>query len=132
VGRAVYPFEPTWLDKNFRKALKKLRSAEDREQILAQIEALLDALGQCRHPIQDPNLSRWHPTPYRGLKIPRGNLVEYRFPNLIRVVVCDFPGGVGGSREPTLLLLGVTLHHDHDRLMRLFKQHKKGIGKWRP
>jgi hypothetical protein len=127
VSRPVIPFEPTWLDKHFRKALKALGDAE-KEACLSRLSHLIDALKECSHPVQDPQLAPWSPSAYKGVvKIRSGHLAEYRFKGtLMRVIACYF------LDRPEILLLTVTLHHDHDRMKRLLKEHGSSFSAYLP
>jgi mRNA-degrading endonuclease RelE of RelBE toxin-antitoxin system len=117
VGRPVVPYEPTWLDKTFQKELNSLNSSEQGKctRLLAE---LIDALKSCRHPTQDSNLQKWHPTSYKGVvAIKGGHLAEYRLTGTMRVIAFYFE-----DRE-TILLVVATIKHDHDRMKRLLRDH---------
>jgi hypothetical protein len=123
VSRPVIPYLPTWLDKFFRKGLKGLTS-QDQEAYEERLGDLLEALAECRHPIQDPNLRPWNPSSYRGVvKIKGGgHLAEYRFPpTTMRVIACYF------IDRPEILLLAATINHDHPRMQRLIKEHGRSL-----
>ena len=53
-------------------------------------------------------------------------LVEYRLGGLIRVIA-KYPARQGSD---DILLLAVTLEHDHERLKSLLRQHKSAIQGW--
>lgn len=122
MARAVLPYEPTWLDKHFRKALSQLPVAEQRD-CASRLADLVSALKECGHPIKDPRLAQWRPSPYNGVvRIRRGHLAEYRFRGtLMRVIACYF------DERPELLLVTATLTHDHDRMKRLLKEHGSNL-----
>lgn len=125
MSRPVYPFLPTWEDRRFKKELSKL-SEEARERALEEISALIGALAECRHPTKDEALRPYEPSPYRApgmKKEPR--LYEYRLSGVRRVIA-------GWVRDgEAILMIAVTLSHDHDRLIRLLKQHRGDLEEWR-
>ena len=128
-GRKVVPFEPTWLDKHFKKAFKKLNARSQRER-KAQLIELTEALQNSSHPIQDPKLSRYRRSSYRGVaQIDGGQLVEYRLPGTLRVIVCFFAQGSAAIEEEHVVLMTATLNHDHERMKRLIKQHRREVGR---
>lgn len=120
MARQVLPYKPTWLDKFFRKDLERLPQ-KDRGVCLQSLEDLLADLKACRHPLQDPLLSRWRPTPYKGVVKLAGHLAEYRLGSTMRVIACYF------DDNETILLVAVTLKHDHERLKRLLKEHGRSL-----
>lgn len=123
--RPVYPFLPTWEDRRFKKELSKL-SPDAREGVLEEIRALIDALAGCRDPIRDRKLRPYQPSPYRapGLKNePR--LYEYRLSGVTRVLAAWVQDG------EAVLMVAVTLSHDHPRLIRLLKQHRSSLMDWK-
>jgi hypothetical protein len=117
VSRILIPYEPTWLDRNFKKEFRSLSDAEQAscEEVLGNF---MEDLQKCKHPIQDPILRKWRPSNYRGVvSIKRGHLAEYRLTNTLRVIACYFE-----DREE-LLLVVATIRHDHDRMKRLLREH---------
>jgi hypothetical protein len=52
---------PFWTDPRWKRELKKLPAAQQR-QLLNSLSALLQALGQCRDPLRDNDLSPWQPS----------------------------------------------------------------------
>lgn len=122
MSRVVRVFEPTWQDRHFRKALEKLR-AEERKQRAGQVAALVKVLRVCANPVTDPALQAWRPSSYRGVIQLKGGgqLVEYRFPGVMRVIACCFDSS-GEPRRSLVLLLTITLEHDHERMKRLLRQ----------
>lgn len=79
-------------------------------------------LRECRHPIKDPQLGRWRPSPYRGVvKVKGGHLAEYRLTSTMRVIACYFE-----DREDILLVVA-TIKHDHERMKRLLKEHGRAF-----
>ncbi len=116
-------FEPTWLDRKFRKDFDRL-AANEKQRWQAELEALFEALVTCRHPTSDPQLQKWQPSPYRisGLS----DLYEYRCRFPLRIIVRWF---ASSEREPTgvVLLIAATLAHDHDRLKLLIERSREEI-----
>lgn len=124
MSRPVYPFLPTWEDRRFKKELSRL-SVDAREGVLREISTLIEALAECRDPIRDQELRSYKPSPYRapGLKNePR--LYEYRLSGVKRVIAAWISDG------EAILMIAVTLSHDHTRLLRLLKQHRSGLVGW--
>jgi len=122
VPRLVRVFHPTWQDRYFRKAVEKL-SPEEREERARQVASLVKILQVCSHPVTDPRLQPWRPSSYRGVaQIKGGLLVEYRFPGVMRVIACCFDGTADPSCQGLVLLLTVTLDHDHERMKKLIRQ----------
>jgi hypothetical protein len=54
-------------------------------------------------------------------------LVEYRFPGVMRVIACCFDGHADATYQGLVLLLTITLDHDHDRMKRLIRQSSAAI-----
>ncbi|HSK77322.1 MAG TPA: hypothetical protein VLQ45_12790 [Thermoanaerobaculia bacterium] len=48
-------------------------------------------------------------------------MAEYRFPGTLRVIACYF------EERPEILLVTVTIKHDHDRMKRLLKEHGSSL-----
>lgn len=125
MSRSIYPYEPTWLDSQFKKSFKKL-SRKDQELCSQRMDDLIEALEHCNHPALDPRLQRWRPSAYRSIAGINGDFVEYRFPGTMRVIACYFEVHPG-ELDDSVLLIAVTLNHDHDRIQRLIRTHKAGI-----
>jgi hypothetical protein len=123
--RPVRFFEPLWFDRDFKKSLKSLSPAE-RENRLRELEELANALGLCRHPTHGPELARWRPSAYHVPKLTEIPLYEYR---------CKFPMRVvAGWLEPSesdpdgaVLLVAVTLSHDHRRLQEIVARNREAL-----
>ena len=65
----------------------------------------------------------WRPSAYRGvIQTKDGYLVEYRFPGVMRIIACCFDSPAGTPHQGLVLLLTITLDHDHDRMKRLIRQ----------
>jgi len=127
VPRLVRVFEPTWQDRSFRKALEKLNPRE-REERASQVAALVKVLQVCSHPVTDPRLQPWRPSSYRGvIQVKGGSLVEYRFPGVMRVIACCFDGSAEALYQGLVLLLTITLDHDHERMKKLIRQSSADI-----
>lgn len=124
--RAVYTFGPTWQDRSFKKEFKRL-PADRRNQLLEELASLIDTLAACTHPTADQRLATYRPSAYQvpGLKgaLP---LYEYRLKKLTRVIA-----GWHGDGE-AVLMVAVTLSHDHNRLKRLIQGQTKAVGGWAP
>jgi hypothetical protein len=54
-------------------------------------------------------------------------LVEYRFPGVMRVIACCFDSQADAPHQGLVLLLTITLDHDHDRMKRLIRQSSAAI-----
>jgi hypothetical protein len=119
----IRTFEPTWLDRRFRKDYERL-SASEKQRRQVEMEALFAALAGCRHPTSDPDLQRWQPGPYRisGLS----DLYEYRCRYPLRIIVRwitpseQVPAGA-------VLLVAATLAHDHERIKLLIERSRQEI-----
>lgn len=122
MARLVREFEGTWLDKKFLKAFKKL-AAGDQERFRKSLGELIDTLKGCRHPISDPNLARFRPTPYHRPFAPESGfaLAEFRLGSVWRVIVAFKQPGTLESEVTDLLLVAATVDHDHDRLQALIQ-----------
>jgi len=126
MAELVY-YQPAWLDRSFKKALKKT-PARERKQRLEDLGDLLEALQSCSHPTLDPTLQRWRPTAYRGVvEIEGVRFVEYRLPRLVRVIACYSEEENPEDAVTRIILLTATLTHDHERMQRLIRQHRSGI-----
>jgi len=124
--RPVVPFERLWLDREFKKALRALPQSEQ-EAKLQEIESLIRALAVCRHPVTDPFLARWRPSPYHigGLT----GLHEYRCKYALRIIVRWIEPS---SQDPAglVLMVAATLTHDHTRLREIIARNKGEIRNW--
>lgn len=107
----------TWADREFRKDYKRLPRKE-RELCEERLEALIGTLASCNHPALDPDLRKYRPSSYRVRRKGEGKLLEYRLPGVLRVIVCYF------EAESVILLVAVTLTHDHERLRRLIERNQ--------
>lgn len=119
----IRPFEPTWLDRKFRKDFERLVASE-KQRRQAELDSLFTALSACRHPTSDPGLQRWQPGPYRvsGLS----DLYEYRCRYPLRIIVRWI---APSEREPegVVLLVAITLAHDHERVKLLIERSRREI-----
>lgn len=130
VSREVRTFSPTWQDRHFRKSVERL-SPEARNERALQVSSLVKALQECANPVTDPRLRPWWPSTYKGvIRVQGGHLVEYRFPGVMRVIACCFDSTALPSCQGLVLLLTVTLDHDHDRMKRLLREHSGGISQF--
>ena len=136
--RHVYPFKLTWEDKHYRKTLNKLNSKQQKK-LLKEIAALIKALSNCTHPTSDPILQRWNPSPYKRV-IKQSGLYEYRLDKMTRVIACLIEVNPDDEADPNddnevdevVLMLTVTLTHDHERMRRLIQSQKGSISTWTP
>ncbi|HEV2843415.1 MAG TPA: hypothetical protein VG477_01100 [Thermoanaerobaculia bacterium] len=127
--RLVRTFQPTWQDRHFRKAVEKLRP-EQREERAHQVASLVKVLQICTHPVTDPRLQAWRPSSYRGvIQVQGGQLVEYRFSGVMRVIACCFDSNANPSCQGMVLLLTITLDHDHERMKTLIRQSEGDIAR---
>jgi hypothetical protein len=117
-------FEPTWFDREAKKAVRKL-SPRERARFEEDLASLLETLLGCRHPATDPALAHWRPVPYSGVvQLPTGfHLVEYHLSGLARIIA----GYREGGTVDQVLLLAVTVRHDHARLKRLIQAHRREL-----
>jgi hypothetical protein len=127
VSRRVLLCKRTWQDKRFQKTFNKLNRREQ-DDLLIRLSELSAALAATSHPILDPVLKqKFRPGAYDGVVALKGaKLVEYRLGNLVRVIA-KYP-----ARESSddILLLAITLDHDHERLKSLLRQHRSEIQDW--
>jgi hypothetical protein len=113
MARTVRVSELFWSERELKKAFRGLSQTEQEER-LGELEQLSHALAKCRHPVTDPDLQRWQPSPYNVPKVGI-RLYEYRFRYPFRVIA--------GILEPSeqdpegvVLIVAATLTHDHKRL----------------
>jgi hypothetical protein len=131
VARQVRPFLPTWQDKRYVKELKR-QSPRDRKAIEKDLAELLATLRGAADLATDPDLARFKPTAYRyrgvpQLRSPGAQLYEYRLHGLTRVIVCHFVSHPAVGGEELVLLLAMTVSHDHERLVRLIREHRSSF-----
>lgn len=106
------------MDKEYQKDFNKLPESE-RGEHLEQLRLLTKALSLCKDPLKDQFLQSFHPKPYKyAANIP--GLYEYRLDHGRSRVVAKW----GGS---WILLVALTVTHDHERLKALLKTHKTSI-----
>ena len=122
LSRRVYPFEPTWLDREYRKTFGAM-SEDEQNEVKQTLTDLLTDLATCKHPCKCPSLAKWKPTPYPGVGVTA--LYEYRTESLSRVIVRCPDVAVDGE----ILLIAATLTHDHIRLRRLIEANRKALAK---
>lgn len=90
----------------------------------------MKVLKVCAHPVTDPRLQSWRPSSYRGvIQVKGGYLVEYRFPGVMRVIACCFDGSADAPVQGLVLLLTITLDHDHERMKKLIRQSSGDIAR---
>ena len=122
--RPVYYFIPTWEDQRYTKALKKL-NPQQQEECLQELNDLINDLANCKHPKADPILKRWKPGPYKRV-IRVSDIYEYRCGQTMRVIARF----IDPAPEGEVLLLAVTLNHEHKRMKRLMKAHEREVSTW--
>lgn len=120
--RRLFTYTPTWLDREYKKSLKALSEQEQADHE-ADLSGLLRALQACRHPATDLALQRYRPTAYAGLGVP--GLYEYRLAGLGRVIARCLDAAPGGD----MLLVAITVIHDHERIKRLIDKNKKPLSR---
>lgn len=127
MSRRVLLCDRTWLDRRFKKAFTRL-TRQEQDELLTRLSELSAALGMGAHPILDPVIKqRYRPGAYDGVVSLKGaKLVEYRLGSLVRVIA-KYPARQGSD---DILLLAVTLDHDHERLKSLLRQHRSDIEHW--
>jgi len=121
--RQIRSFDPTWKDRAFRKTFEKLSAAERTRQA-DEITALIELLGRARHPTLDPALQSWRPSAYRVPGV--AGLFEYRGRNLLRIIA-QWREPTAEEPEGLVLLIAITLDHDHDRLRRLIESNRRDL-----
>jgi hypothetical protein len=110
MARAVRVSELFWRERKLKKAFRDLSETEQGER-LRELEQLSHALAECRHPVTDPDLQRWQPSPYKvGIR-----LYEYRFRYPFRVIA-GFLEPSEQEPDGVVLIVAATLTHDHKRL----------------
>jgi hypothetical protein len=124
--RVVYCIA-TWGDRQFRKSFEKL-SADEQVSFLEKLHALERSLENASHPATDPVLRQtYRAKSYSGVVSLKGAaLIEYSLGNLTRVIA-KYPAS---KSEDAILLVAVSLTHDHERLKRLIKQGRAEIDGW--
>ena len=128
--RDVYVFDPTWRDRQFSKELAKA-SEGARSEVDKRLDDLISALKTTPHPASDPKIQQaFRANSYAGvIQLPGSNLIEYRFQefgNKLRVIA-KWPGCEG---DDCVLLLTITISHDHDRMKSLLRLYKSEIKDW--
>jgi len=126
MGRPVRQFEPLWFDSHFQKDFKKLPKPQQ-DQRRRELAELATDLGQCNHPTHDPSLAVWKPSAYHVPKIPPSvTLFEYRGKYPLRVIARWIEPSEADP-EGAILLVAVTLSHDHKRLKEIIGKHRTGL-----
>ena len=126
MARPVRQFEPLWLDRHFKKDFKRLPKTQQEER-LRELADLATALSHCNHPTHDPRLAAWKPSAYHVPRIPSHiRLCEYRCAYPLRVIARWIEAS---EEEPegAVLLVAVTLSHDHDRLKEIIAIHRASL-----
>ena len=125
--RRVFRCQSTWSDRQFKKSFARL-SPDRQERFLEKLLALQLALESAPHPATDPNLRQsFRAKSYSGVVQLKGAaLIEYSLDNLSRVIA-KYPAREGSD---DILLIVVTLDHDHEHLKRLIKGNRAEINEW--
>jgi len=127
VSRRILICNQTWQDRKFEKAFKKLDAKKQRE-LLEKLADLSSILARVPHPASHPELQKYRPTANDGVAHLKGGgkLLEYRLE--VSRVIAKHPACAGSD---DVLLLAITVDHDHDRLKALIQQHRSEIDGWR-
>lgn len=129
MSRRVFYFDKTWKDRQFQKDFSGLRpSPKEQDDFLDELKVLIAALENTPHPATDPTLrQKYKAKSYRGvIALKSGNLIEYSLGNLTRVIA-KFPARTGSA---DILLIVVTIFHEHERIKRLLKLNRSHIENW--
>jgi len=123
----VFACTATWKDRQFQRAFGKLPQPEQ-DAFLRDLATLIAALEHTPHPASDPRLKQaFKAKPYGGVVALKGaTLIEYSLGRFARVIA-KYPASQGST---DILLLAVTLDHDHDQLKALIKQYRAEIDAW--
>lgn len=126
MSRRVWLFQ-NWRDRKFQRTFKKLRAAEQAE-LLAKLADLAKDLATVSHPVVHPVIrQKYRSEAYEGVITLKGSkLVEYRLGRVVRVIA-KYPARPDSD---DVLLVAVTLDHDHDRLKALLRQYRSEIQDW--
>lgn len=127
MSRRVFYCSATWRDRKFQKDFSGL-SAGAQEAFLLELQKLAMVLENAPHPATDPKLRQaYKAKSYQGVVVLKsGTLIEYSIGKLARVIA-KYPA----RKESTdILLIAVTLLHDHERLKRLIKENRSEIDGW--
>lgn len=114
-----------WNEREFRKAFRDLSEAEQEER-LGELDQLSQVLAECRHPVTDPALQPWRPSPYSIPKV-KIRLFEYRFRYPFRVIAGFIDPGEEDP-EGVVLIVAATLSHDHKRLKEVIFRNRQDLG----
>lgn len=128
MARPVHVFEPLWFDRDFKKSLSSLPQDQQTER-LEELRDLALALADCRHPTHDPALARWRPSAYHVPKLSGAVLFEYRCRFPMRVIA-RWVGPSAAEPEGVVLLVAVTLSHDHRRLRDVLARNRSDLRDW--
>ena len=128
MARPVSLFEPLWFDRDFKKSLSSLPEEQQTER-LEELRDLALTLAACRHPTHDPALARWRPSAYHIPKLSGVSLFEYRGRFPMRVIA-RWVDASESEPEGAVLLVAVTLSHDHRRLREILARNRSGLRDW--
>lgn len=132
----VYFFTEAWDWEDIRTALEAEEKGKEGalDAQIKSLSGLIETLRIAGHPVTDPRLRPWKPTPYSGVIKTKGkgfHLYEYRLKGLARVIAAHFDDETE-DRYDSLLLLFADFKHDHRKLKRLLRQHRPEIYGWEP
>lgn len=126
MARPVRQFEPLWFDNHFKRDFKKLPKPQQ-EKRLRELADLAQELANCKHPLLDPRLVPWRPSAYHVPKVPsETRLCEYRCAHPMRVIA-QWIEPCAEDPEGAVLLIAVTLSHDHDRLKEIIGRNRSSL-----
>jgi hypothetical protein len=122
MSRRLYKHDQTWIDRTTEDLFRTWPRSEQ-QRLLKEIEKLFDVLKRCTDPLKDASLKRYRPTLYHGV-IDLDDIYEYRLGGQTRVVARIKPKWV--------LMLTITLCHDHNLMKMLLKVHQGTIAEFSP
>lgn len=122
MSRRVWKHPKTWIDSTTAETFRSW-SRPEQQKLFKEIENLRTALKSCTDPLKDPALKRYLPTPYHAL-IDLDDIYEYHLSGPTRVVARVKPKWI--------LMLTITLSHDHSLMTMLLKVHQGTISAFVP
>lgn len=135
----AFPAAPEWLGRSTYSSrsgstgTSRSRSSPSlktsRRNAWEELRDLALALADCRHPTHDPALARWQPSAYHVPKLSGAGLFEYRCRFPMRVIA-RWVGPSAAEPEGVVLLVAVTLSHDHRRLRDVLARNRSDLRDW--
>lgn len=126
MARPVRELQSLWFDHRFKRELARLSPAEQ-ESRLKELADLSEELAACTHPTHDQRLARWRPSAYHVPKVPTDKrLCEYRCAFPMRVIARWIEASEEDP-EGAILLVAVTLSHDHERLKEIISKNRSDL-----